>query len=191
VLNRKFIISNSRTNHSLNVSHYYKMKRQGNDILFIASAVLILWTINLLTFFIDSAFDIDHLHKVSIESVLIFSTTWAVTIYFSLKIFKPTPVFLRQPLLRILLWSPLVFLDITGYSEALSYLLYLFNDGLLPISSLLLEPLNHMTDFQDRLIYSNLTLWIGFAIIQALILFCAERIVKFENKKQWLTKPMK
>jgi hypothetical protein len=191
VLNRKFITSNSRTNHSLNVSHYYKMKRQGNDILFIASAVLILWTINLLTFFIDSAFDIDHLHKVSIESVLIFSTTWAVTIYFSLKIFKPTPVFLRQPLLRILLWSPLVFLDITGYSEALSYLLYLFNDGLLPISSLLLEPLNHMTDFQDRLIYSNLTLWIGFAIIQALILFCAERIVKFENKKQWLTKPMK
>ncbi len=191
MLNRKFIISNSRTNHSLNVSHYYKMKRQGNDILFIASAVLILWTINLLTFFIDSAFDIDHLHKVSIESVLIFSTTWAVTIYFSLKIFKPTPVFLRQPLLRILLWSPLVFLDITGYSEALSYLLYLFNDGLLPISSLLLEPLNHMTDFQDRLIYSNLTLWIGFAIIQALILFCAERIVKFENKKQWLTKPMK
>ena len=167
------------------------MKRQGNDILFIASAVLILWTINLLTFFIDSAFDIDHLHKVSIESVLIFSTTWAVTIYFSLKIFKPTPVFLRQPLLRILLWSPLVFLDITGYSEALSYLLYLFNDGLLPISSLLLEPLNHMSDFQDRLIYSNLTLWIGFAIIQALILFCAERIVKFENKKQWLTKPMK
>jgi hypothetical protein len=171
------------------------MKRQGNAILFIASAVLILWTINLLTFFIDSVFDIDHLHKVSIEGVLIFSTTWAVTIYFSLKIFKPIPVFLRQPLLRILLWSPLVFLDITddrtGYSEAPSYLLYLFNDGLLPISSLLLEPLNHMTDFQDRLIYSNLTLWIGFAIIQALILFCAERIVKFENKKQWLTKPIR
>lgn len=166
------------------------MRRQGNDILFIGSAVFILWIINLLTFIIDSVFEIDHLHKVSIESILLFSTTWAVNIYFSLKIFKPIPIFLRQPLLRILLWSPLVFLDFTGdrtgYSEAPSYLLYLFNDGLLPISSLLLEPLSHTTDFQHRLIYSNLILWVGFAIVQALILFCAEQIVKIENKKQWL-----
>ena len=99
--------------------------------------------------------------------------------------FKNLPLFLRQPLLRIILWSPLIFLDIiddrTGYSETPSYLLYLFNDGLLPMSSLLLEPLNHIENFQYRLIYSNFALWIGFAMIQVLILFGAERIVKIEN----------
>ena len=109
-----------------------------------------------------------------------------VSIYISLRIFKKLPLFLRQPLLRIILWSPLIFLDIiddrTSISEAPSYLLYLFNDALLPISSLLLEPLNHIENFQYRLIYSNFTLWIGFALIQVLILFGAEMILKLKLK---------
>ena len=161
------------------------MTDRKKEIVFITSALLLLILINLISLLIDSIYDLKWLNGFSIHSFLTFPMIWGVSIYISLRIFKNLPLFLRQPLLRIILWSPLIFLDIiddrTGYSETPSYLLYLFNDGLLPMSSLLLEPLNHIENFQYRLIYSNFALWIGFAMIQVLILFGAERIVKIEN----------
>lgn len=168
------------------------MKNRKDQMVFIISAIVLVITINLLSILFDSIYDIEGLNGISIDSFLTFPLIWGISIYISLKTFKKLPIFLRQPLLRILLWTPIVFLDFTddrtGYSDTPSYLLYLFNDGLLPISSLLLEPLNQMNDFQDRLIYSNLTLWIGFALIQVVILFYAEKIMKIENEKRWLTK---
>ena len=162
------------------------MTDQKKEIIFITSALLLLILINLISLLVDSIYELKCLNGFSIHSFLTLPLIWGVSIYISLRTFKKLPLFLRQPLLRIILWSPLIFLDIiddrTSISEAPSYLLYLFNDALLPISSLLLEPLNHIENFQYRLIYSNFTLWIGFALIQVLILFGAEMILKLKLK---------
>lgn len=140
--------------------------------------------------FVDLVFDIPGVREFSIHSFLTYPIIWGIFIFVSLKFFKKLPLFLRQPVLRVILLLPLVILDITddrtGYAETPSYLIYLYNEGLLPISGLLLEPLNHMENFQFRLFYSNFVLWIGFALLQAFILYFAEKIMEIENKNQWL-----
>lgn len=155
------------------------------DHRFIIISVLLIVLINFLTFIADKLFDIQSIHSFSLHNFITFPLLWGISIFLSLRFFKKLPIFLRQPMIRIILWSPIVFLDViddrSEYTESPSYILYLFNKGLLPISELFLQPLNHMINFQDRLFYINLVLWLGFAAILAMILFCAERISKIKK----------
>jgi|SRR6056300_507486 hypothetical protein len=171
--------------HIRDLATIWKMRRQGSEIEFMCAALLILWSVNLATYFIDSFFDIKHIGRVSLDGVLVLSLTWAISIFLSLKLFKPLPVWLRQPVLRIILWSPIVYLDIvddrTGIAESPGYFLYLNNQGLLPISSLLLNPLGNIDALHNRLLYFNFVSWIGFAAILSIILYCADRIVKLKQ----------
>lgn len=166
------------------------MRNKRIEILFIVTAIFLLDLINLASIIFEVYFGIDCSNGISIHSFLTFPLIWGFWIFISLKIFRKLPMFICQPLLRIILLAPIVYLDFmderTDYLETPQYFIYLYNDGLLPISSLLMEPLNHMKEFQHRLIYSNLILWIGFALIQAVILYFAEKIIKLAVKRKWL-----
>lgn len=158
---------------------------KNSDLSFAFISVILVVFINFLTFLSKSFFEIQGIHEITYDNFIIFPILWGMSVFYTLRFFKKLPLFLRQPTIRIILWSPIVFLDFiddrSGYNDSPSYILYLFNTGLLPFTNFLLLPLDKMENFYDRLIYSNIVLWIGFAVIQALILFCAERIQKSSN----------
>jgi len=159
---------------------------KNSDLSFAFISVILVVFINFLTFLSKSLFEIHGIQGLSFDNFTTFPILWGISVFFSLRFFKKLPLFFRQPTIRIILWSPIVFLDLiddrSGYADSPSYILYLFNTGLLPFTDLFLLPLDQIDNFQDRLIYGNLISWIGFAVLQALILFCAMRLQKVINK---------
>ena len=69
--------------HIRDLATIWKMRRQGSEIEFMCAALLILWSVNLATYFIDSFFDIKHIGRVSLDGVLVLSLTWAISIFLS------------------------------------------------------------------------------------------------------------
>lgn len=163
-----------------------KYQLEKNDFLFAAFAGLIVIAINIITFIIALLGGwSNEIMLYPVRSMLIQPLIWGTFVLISIPFLKRIPYYWKLPFFRVLLWTPIIILDIwmrtrdsNFAAEYPSYFLYLNNEGLLPFTNIL----SHIGDSWEnepiRISYMYFMYLIGFAIIQAGILRIAFSIAK-------------
>ena len=162
--------------------------KANNNFNLIANSVGIILVINIITILINYIFSFDIvLLPTPKRIVLLTPFIWGTVVFIVSNSLKWLRFEYRFPLFRLIIWSPIVFYEIilridnTELAhEYPTYLLYLNNQSLLPISNSLLLVNDFVDNSVIRISISIIVLWIVFAVFEFLIFKIAVWINKIK-----------